>query len=204
MIERDAVRRFDGLLSVAVLGTLAPVSLMLLLWWGSLPFTDDPALIYTLAAAGLVLGLLLDLTLLRRHLKRLYSLSLPVLVVLEVFYDVLVYGFFMGLPVFNVFVGILWSYIVARKLRFSPGENGPKTAGRMIWFSAAALFLLCVCSAVLALSDSTICSQVKGMLGLPFDVTLGMIWALIVGGGAALLVFQYFISKLVTGKILAR
>jgi hypothetical protein len=59
------------------------------------------------------------------------------------------------------------------------------------------LLFLCVCSAVLALGESSICSQVQSMLGLDFNVEMWMIWLLIIAGGAALLIFQHTASKLV-------
>jgi hypothetical protein len=193
---------FDRFVSVIVLGALAPAVLFILFWWGSLLFTDGKTLIFCLAAGGFAAGIILDLTLLRKRLTGLYGLSLPALAVIEVFYSVMVYGFFMGFPVFNAFVGILWGYIVSRKLKSSPRGDGLKASSRMIWFSVAVLFFLCVCSAALALSESTICSEIKGMLCLPFDVTMGMIWAFIIIGGAALLGFQYIVSKIIAKKII--
>ena len=43
----------------------------------------------------------------------------------------------------------------------------------------------------MALNEPTIGLQVRGMLGLPFEVTRSMIYAMILGGGIALLAAQY-------------
>jgi hypothetical protein len=66
----------------------------------------------------------------------------------------------------------------------------PKRVCAISTVSTLILFLLCVSSAVLALRESSICSQVKGMLHLPFDVTVGMVWGLILVGGSVLLLLS--------------
>jgi hypothetical protein len=116
-----------------------------------------------------------------------------------VFYSILIYGFFMGLPVFNALVGIAGAYIVGRKcvLRGDGRQAIQKSARRVNLFSFILLLLVCVCTALLALGEATIESEVQGMLGLEFEVTRGMIWAIILVGGALLLAFQYGISRLV-------
>jgi hypothetical protein len=105
----------------------------------------------------------------------------------------------MGLPVFNALVGIAAAYIVGRKcvLRGDGRQAIQKSARRVNLFSFILLLLVCVCTALLALGEATIESEVRGMLRLQFEVTRGMIWAIILAGGALLLAIQYGISRLV-------
>ncbi len=191
--------KIDKMVSVLVLGTIAPVMSMLLFWWGSIPFLKEEKLIAFLALTGLLLGLILDVTLLRGFVLSLFDLSLTALAAVAVFYSVMIYGFFMGLPVFNSMVGIAGSCIVARKcmLLNMTREDAAKNIRCIIRVSTVILTVLCIITAVLALRESTICAQLKGMLHLPFDVTMEMVWGLILIGGSALLLFQYHISKLV-------
>lgn len=201
------MKHFDKLFSAVVLGTIAPVTLMLTLWWGSIPFLKERSqTILFLALSGFILGVLLDCTLLRRFLYRLFELPLSALVTIEIFYSIMVYGFFMGFPVFNIFVGISGGYAAAKHsvLLRTPMVEAVRSTGRINRFSAVLLLLFCTCSAVLALRESTICSQVKGMLNLPFPVTMPMIWALILTGGSALLLLQYLLIKNLSRRIIAR
>jgi hypothetical protein len=200
------MRNFDRIASIIIISILAPVILMLSFWWGSIPFVENnDQLIFYLAISGFVVGMILDVTILRRFLLKLFSLSLLPLVAIEIFYSIMVYGFFMGFPAFNSLVGILGSYIVARKCVYDHASQ--KEAARnvkyMLLLSTVILFAVCICSAFLALRETTICSQVRGMLNLSFEVTIEMIWGLILIGGSMLLIVQYYISKLVCRKVLA-
>lgn len=201
------MRFFDKTLSVIIMGMLAPVIFMLLFWWGSIPFVknNDP-LLFTLALTGLIVGVLLDLTVLRRFILKLFDLSIPVLTAIEIFYSIMIYGFFMGFPVFNSIVGIAGAYIAARSAvrQHASGEQSLKNTNHIIRLSTIILFALCSSSALLALGEKTIGSQVKGMLHVPFNVTMGMIWFLILAGGCMLLIFQYCASKIICAKIIAK
>jgi len=199
------MKRFDKIISLIILGLLAPIVLMLLFWWGSIPFTKNyNQLILFLALAGFVIGVVLDFTLLRRFVFKLFKLPLSALVTVEIFYSIMVYGFFMGFPVFNSLVGIVGNYIAAKNGVFRKVSYTEviKNTNYITRISMVILFLLCFCSALLALRESTICSQVKGMLNLSFDITIGMIWMLIISGGSFLLTFQNNLSKFVSKRII--
>ena len=197
--------KHDKAVSLAVLGTLPPVGLMLLFWWGSIPFVEE-RLIPVMALFGLLAGLVLDCTLLRRFVFRLFALPVPALAAVGAGYSVLVYGFFMGFPVFNSLVGIAAGGIAARScvLQDLTEEETNRRIRAVNLFFLALLFALCVCSAILALSEPTIGSQIKGMFALPFDVTRSMVWTLILLGGALLLVFQYFCSSRIARLVLQK
>jgi len=198
------MKRPDKILSLVILGLMPPVVCMLSLWWGSIPFLRDSKVISYLALGGLFIGILLDVTVLKKFLFRLFELPLPALAAIEVFYSIMVYGFFMGFPFFNAGVGIAWGYIVAKRgiLQNKTKERIRIEVNRFHWVSFVILFLLCVCSAILAVSEKTICSQIQGMFRLPFTVTMDMIWAAILVGGALLLFVQYIFSSFVMKKAL--
>ena len=195
----------DKTVSLLVLGTLTPVCFLLLFWWGSIPFVEE-RLVPVMALLGLLAGAALDCTLLRRFVFRLFSLPVPALAALGACYSVLVYGFFMGFPVFNSLVGIAGGTIAARAcvLQGLTEEETNKRLREINLFFLGLLFVLCVCSAILALNEPTIGLQIKGMFSLPFDVTFGMVWALILLGGALLLVFQYFCASRIARCVLKK
>ena len=70
-----------------------------------------------------------------------------------------------------------------------------RQTGRAVLFSAAALLFFCAAAAWLALRDSTTAANLEGMLGLGFHLTQGMIWAIILAGGALLLAAQALAVK---------
>ncbi len=188
----------DKLISVLILGLLAPVLLALLFWWGG--YIIDSGLdkgFMILIIAGAAVGVLLDLTVLRRFISSLFMLPLAALFIIEIFYSVLIYGFFMGFPVFNSLAGIAGSYIVVRKSIIADNTSDviKRNFKKAAIFSFLLLLFFCICSAVLALGEPSICSQIQSMLSLPNSVEIWMIWLLVTCGGAFLLVFQYAVSK---------
>ena len=189
------------------MGLPVPLLLMLLGWWGLIPFSPASGAYYIVSAAGgFLTGVLLDAVLLKKHMLRLFSLALPALCALMAFYSVLIYGFFMGFPVFNILPGILGGYAAVKghALQKVDTPAARKAARRINLFSFALLLLLCVSTAYLTLREPTIQSQLKSMLGLPFTVTYPMIWAAILIGGAALLALQYLFSRFVQTRVLSR
>jgi len=191
------MNRLDKWISVLVLGLIAPVALMLLFWWGSVLLIGDSGAVPYLALGGVLIGAVLDFTLLRRFVFRLFDLSILKLFAIALFYSVMIYGFFMGFPVFNALVGIACAYVAARggALQSADIQTMRQKARIVNGFSFILLLLICIGTAVLALREATIEAQVQHMLGFPFQITRGMIWAIILAGGALLLACQYEISK---------
>jgi len=193
------MNKADRVLSLILMGLPAPSILMLIGWWGLLPFHPADDIYYLIfASAGFIAGIALNATLLRRFMLRLFDLPFLALCALMAFYSIMLYGFFMGFPVFNIIPGILGSYIAARSevLHGSDRTSFQKNTRRIDMFSFILLLLLCIFTAVLTLREPTIQSQLKSMLGLPFAVTYPMIWSTILIGGAALLALQYCFSRL--------
>jgi len=56
--------------------------------------------------------------------------------------------------------------------------------------------LICVSSGIIGLTDKTIGENIRGMLGLDFEITKTMILTIIFVGGFGLIIFQYFITRL--------
>jgi len=185
--------RLDRASSRLVLGAVAPVVLFLTGWWGTLSVLGDNPAIGPAALGGLALGVTLDVTVLRKRLDSLFELGPKALVGLALFYSVMIYGFFMGLPVCNLLVGIVGGYVVGRRVALHglPAERAVRAARVTAAIATSILAVLCVATARMALNEPTIRSQMRGMLGLPFEVTTPMIYATIVVGGAALLAAQY-------------
>ena len=112
----------------------------------------------------------------------------------------------MGFPLFNCVVGIVFGYIAAKRcvVLNLPQPQARRSAGKFNVFFLAVLIFLCAASAVLSLGEPSITSQVKNMLGLPFDVTMWMIWTAILAGGTLLVLFQFFTARLIADIVFKR
>ncbi len=188
------MRAVDRVVSVIVLGGIAPIALMLLGWWGTLWLLGDTPWIPWMAGTGLLVGLALNATLLRSRLGSLYAISWLALVCVAAFYSVLIYGFFMAFPLPNLIVGVLGGFVVGRRhagdrIRTSSAQRDARIAAVA---SAGILSVLCCVTAWLALTEPTITSQVQHMVGLPFEPTIGLLRVVTLIGGLSLVAAEYF------------
>ncbi len=176
-----------------ILAPVAPLAGLLIGWWGAYALLPEKWIPLG-AIAGLLAGILVDPFLLKKLLDRRPSQLLWMVVFL--FYSVGMFGFFMGVPVFNAALAIPAGFVAGSRLA---AENAGrqlvrKTAQRTAWFTTGVLALICVESACIALADPYTAGNLEGMLGLGFEVTRGMIIGLILVGGAALLVVCWVLS----------
>jgi hypothetical protein len=144
-----------------MLAPLAPLAGLLCGWWSAYALLPE-AWIPFAAIAGLLAGILADVFLLKKYFDRRLSLTLWVAVYL--FYSMGIFGFVMGVPVFNAALAIPAGFVVGSRLAAEHADPSQvrKAEMRTAWFTS-------------------------GVLGLGFEVTQGMIIGLILIGGAALL-----------------
>ena len=185
--------RSDRLFSRVVLGTIAPVVLMLTGWWGVLGVLGDDPAVGLAAIGGFALGVVLDLTVLRKRLDSVFDLGLTALSVVALFYSIMIFGLFMGFPLVLLLIGFGGGHVVGRSAAIHrlTAELTVQKRRQVATIATAMLAALCVASAWIALTDPTIGLELQGMLGLSFAVTDPMIYATIVVGGAGLLAVQY-------------
>ncbi|HOV98651.1 MAG TPA: hypothetical protein PK595_03650, partial [Bacteroidota bacterium] len=97
------MKRFEKRISGLLIGSIFPVSLGLLsvTIWFLLDKSESRPFIYLIS--GLLIGGLIDLKFLRGWINHRFNLPIWIIVMIYLVYNVFVYGFFMGFPVFNVF-----------------------------------------------------------------------------------------------------
>jgi hypothetical protein len=196
----------DKVISRLILAPVAPIGLMLAAWWGTYGFYPASRMIGPAAITGLAVGVLLDLTLLRRRLDSLFSMGDRALLSAALFYSAGMYGFFMGFPVFNAAIGLAGGYVVARRavaMGWSR-ERAVRDGRRVAITMTLVLGALCATTAWLALGEATMGTQLQEMLRLPFPVTRPMIYTIIVAGGSGLLLSQYAGAVLVARRFAPR
>jgi hypothetical protein len=192
---------FDRAVSRLVLGTVVPVALMLTGWWGSLGILGDGPWIMWSTAGGLALGGALDATFLRRWLDSLYNLSASALLLVAIFYSVMIYGMFMGLPVVNLLVGVGGGFVVGRRAAaLGVTASVASAERRRVCVTASVLMaVLCCATAWLALSDPYTAGDVRGMLGLAFTPSADQLRLLAVVGGITLVGVEYVATAVTAG-----
>jgi hypothetical protein len=181
----------------ALLGAVLPIVGLLAGWWGSVPLLPERYIPFA-AAGGVLAGVLVDVLWLRRWVRRAYALDLRIWAAVYLFYSVCLLGFFMGVPVFHVALGVPAGLLIGGRLarEMAPPARVRRTIRRASAFTVAVLAVVCAASAAVALIDPYTGSSLQGMLGLRFEVTRAMIVAIVVVGGALLLVAQWWITAL--------
>jgi hypothetical protein len=179
--------------SMVIFGALFPllIALIAVIIWHYFDRSEDKVGIY-LDLGGLLIGLLIDIRYLKKWVTNRYRLSLTFVGFVFVFYNVMVYGFFMGFPVFNVFLSIMAGWYMGNRLsaNSSDWKDQKRIINQATIFVGLVMVVICASSAYLALREESIGLQIKGMLGLHFEVTRPMVIGIIVVGGLALITAQ--------------
>ena len=155
-----------------------------------------------LFVAGLITGIIADLFFLKRLLANLFDLQYRLLVGGYILCNIFIYGTFMGFPVFNLAMGAIAGYYVGRKIVV---KNINSTEREILikkasTFSALIMIVICISSAFIALREKTIGEELQGMLRLDFIPQKDLIITGIIIGGTALIVIQYFVTRIVVPK----
>jgi hypothetical protein len=179
-----------------IIGLVAPIILMLAGWWGSLPFVPEGSIMY-FALGGLLLGLLVDVLFLRRWVRKAYSFPVAWFVLVYLFYSVCLFGFFMGMPAFNLVMGVMGGYYTGLCLRHANRDQAAVeiTARRTALFAAVVLGAVCLASWVLAYQEATIASEIKGMFSLKKEISRETILGLSAAAGIGLVVIEYYLTR---------
>jgi hypothetical protein len=164
-------------------------------WWISIPLVPESR-IFLCALAGLFMGLIIDIILLRGWIHHAYSMKPYVWMAVYHFYSIGMFGFFMGVPVFNVLLALPAGFFVGGWGAHHGADvtRMREAARRCAVFTTSVLALVCVASASIALASPSTASDLQGMLRLPFRVTLAMIIGIILSGGALILSFQWWLT----------
>lgn len=165
-------------------------------WWGSIGLVAERD-IFKIALLGLGLGILIDLIFLKKWVANAFNLNRAILLFIYLFYSICIYGFFMGFPVFNAAMGIVAGLYVGRRMYHQKTDSREFDRNVQVTsvFATAVMAVICLSSALLALSETNLPAQLEGMFNLNFEVTWPMIIGIIVLGGTALILSQYWLTR---------
>jgi hypothetical protein len=191
------MKRIEAFVSIVVLAPIPPVVMGLTMWWTMVIFdcVERDIAVGTLTATAM--GAAIAGTVLRRWVVSLFTLTPAAFRAVALFYSAMIYGVCMGMPVFNVGVGIVGGAVLGRRLARGgyPAIEVRRQADRWARFATVVLLVLCTLTAILGWREESLGSELQHMFRLPFVVTRPMIVALIFGGGGALLAVQYFTAR---------
>ena len=179
-----------------IIGLVPPTFLLLVGWWGSIPFVNEEAVKY-FALGGLVLGIILDMLFLKHWVYKAYGLPVTWFVVFYLFYSVALLGFFMGVPIFNLVLGIIGGYYVGICLRYkdTTKEAVAQYSQRTAFFTAGVLFIVCAASWLMAYFDTSLAANIQGMFNINQEISRSSILTYAVFGGIGLVAAEYFLTR---------
>ncbi|MGW8257814.1 MAG: hypothetical protein ACWGMZ_10050 [Thermoguttaceae bacterium] len=165
-------------------------------WWLSflvLPEKYVPAG----ALTGLLIGVLLDVFFIKRLIKHIYEIPLPLLAIVYLLLALVVFASFMGVPIFHPVLGVVAGVYAGRKLYYLHADDNllGQVRKKISVFTMVIMGLICIFSAAIAILNPTTPSELQHMLNLPFVVHWWMVMGLILIGGSTLVAFQYWATK---------
>lgn len=174
-------------------GAVPIISCFLAGWWLSIPFVPESR-IFLFALAGFLVGVIIDILFLRTWIQTAYSMKPIVWMMIYLFYSFGMFGFFMGVPVFNVALALPAGFFIGGWLINNGADSVrmKKAARYSALFTAIVLAFICAASATIALLSSSTVSDLQGMFGL--QLTHGMIIGIILGGGIFILILQWLLT----------
>jgi hypothetical protein len=132
-----------------------------------------------------------------------YKIPVPVLILVYLFYNVCILGFFMGVPVFNLAAGALAGYYWSKRIiNRNELNNSRRDIQRVSVFTSSVTAVVCLTSAIVALLSKSTPEDLKGMFHLNFDITRPLLVSLITIGGLMLVGLQYYLTRFVMVKTL--
>ena len=195
---------FDKIVIDLLLGAAFPVFCFLAAGtiWFYIDRNESVVLYYVVT--GLIVGLLIDLRFLKGWIIRRFELPIWFMVGLYLFYNIGMYGMFMGFPVFNLFWGVIAGYYFGLRInRLNLSQIQRRIiANRVAIFTAFVMTMICISSACIALAGNGVGQDLQMMFRLNFEVTKQMIIAISLIGGILLISLQYFITKIMMQRII--
>ena len=192
------MKYFDKYFFSILIGIAFPFILCLLsvVIWFYVDKSDYHFALYSII--GLAIGLLIDGYFLKGWIRNMYRLSPILILIFYIIYNIGLYGFFMGFPVFNSFLGLIAGYYYGKKISFEKiaGSRQIRIKRQVLLISGLIMTLICVSTGFMAFEGHGVGGMIESILRLDFKVTNLMIWGIIIVGGITLIFVQIFLTKL--------
>jgi len=191
------MKKIERIINGLIIGSTFPLlfGLLSVISWFYLDGAEHKVIIYLVI--GLFIGLLIDLKFLKNWINVRFDLPIWFIIAIYVIYNILVYGFFMGLPLFNIFLGLFAGYYFGNRIYYKNilNEKQSKIINQVSLFTGLIMTLICISTGFIALTDESVGAAIKGMLGLNFNITKSMVWGIVLIGGFSLILSQILLTS---------
>ncbi len=188
----DLVCYYRKLFTIFLYQTPIPLVLFLLVWWISNTFVNDLFALF-FAIGGLLIGLWLNSELIMPF--QFYRIKKRILGIIYFFFSIVLLGFFMGIPVFNLLLGFLaGNYLSIRVIsNYKIEHDINKDIKQGAVYTSLVLFIITTIALLIALSDMESSMQMAHqILNIPLNASFFIF--LIVAGGIIIIIIQYYIT----------
>ncbi|NMC68210.1 MAG: hypothetical protein GYA61_08300 [Spirochaetales bacterium] len=198
------MKNLEKIISGLIIGSIFPLSLGLitLSLWFMFDKSESRPLIYLIF--GVLIGGLIDLKFIKTWINNRFNLPTWIIALIYIVYNIFVFGFFMGFPVFNVLLGLLAGYYYANRIcsnKIDPTRY-KKLLNQVSLFTGIIMTLVCISSGFLAIYNNGAAGMIQDLLGLPFEVTRSMLWMIVVIGGLVLVLITVLLTRFTMFKII--
>ena len=158
-------------------------------------FLEEKGIVYW-ALGGLCVGLIIDIVFLKRWVKKAYQMNSKILAALYIFYSTGVLGFCMGIPILEFPLGMAAGVYIARRMHFAGADEQTRKQNfkRTAVFCAAVMVLICCLLTLWAIAGQMIGYRFETPW-LSFTFTVPIFFAVVLTGGAALVLMQYQLTS---------
>jgi hypothetical protein len=141
------MKRSEKIITGFIIGSTFPLLLALLsgVIWFFLDGNESRVLLYVIS--GFLLGFIMDVGFLKKWIDKRYELPVWFIAGIYLFYNICIYGMFMGFPVFNVAMGIMAGYYYGNRIYYNNTRKNatkPDTSGFVIHGAGHDCFLYCI------------------------------------------------------------
>ena len=190
------MEKFERIFLGLIIGAVLPILLGLISFmvWFFTGQNPDTPLIYLVS--GVLAGLILDLIFLKRWIDNRYAMPLWVVISIYVFYNIVLFGMFMGLPVLNVLLGLPAGFYMGNRVVFNsvPVNQYQAITKHVSLFTGFMMLLICTASAIIGLREEGIGQTIQSMLGVSFEITKPMVWGIVLLGGTLLVLCKVMLT----------
>ena len=198
------MKRSEKIITGFIIGGAFPLLLgmLSLVIWFFLDKNESKAPVFLIS--GLLLGFIIDIVFLKKWIDKRYELPVWFIAGIYLFYNICIYGMFMGFPVFNVAMGIVAGYYYGNRIYYNNtlDKEQNKLIQQVSMFTGLVMVVFCIASGIIALKGNSVGSEVRSMLGLDFEVTRPMLWGITLIGGTFLVWLQVMVTRITMKMVL--
>lgn len=179
--------------AIAIYQFPIPFTLFFAFWWISNSFVNNWLALF-IGILGLLLGLWLNTVLVIPY--QFYKIKKRILALLYLFYSIIILGIFMGVPIFNILLGVFaGNYLAIRTISYIRLESSiNRNIHQGALFSALVILFITIIAGLMAIVDiETYTETFTALTKIPIDATK-FIWFLVIGGALGVII-QYFITR---------